>query len=384
MEKKKTIDLMLGKLNKEIDLTWGEISKESGLNFSDSHVRKMAYGVKLYDELLEENNMSNGTNNIDDIKEKIIELKKTRIKLSDERTLANKKIRALARIEDFIETFKDELELLAYEKPLLVEKSKKSVLNNIDKCGVLLLSDIHYGIECNSINNVYNPTVAKTRMDYLVSKVLEHCKTHNIKDLYVVELGDTISGNIHNNLRLENRIGAVQQVIGVSELISNALFELSKNLDSVVFTMTEGNHDRLFSGKDDNLNSDSFNILVEEMITQRTKGIKNLHIHKASGETYTKLRICGISCMGVHGHKDKPQTVVNDLDTLIGEKPKYVFMGHYHNANEYTTGTSEVIVNGSFVGSDEYAKNIRKNSPPVQKFIVMTPVGRECTYNINI
>lgn len=384
MEKKKIIDLMLGKLNREHSDSWEEISKKTGLNFTADHVRKMSYGVKLYDEYLEEENLKNKNyhSDIHNIEEKILELKKNRKQIQDERTLTNKKIRSLSRIEDFINLMRDELEILAYEKPLEVFKSPQE--EDSHNVGVLLLSDIHYGIGINSSINIYDEDIAFTRLNYLVDKVLDYCTTHNINHLYVYELGDTISGHIHNTLRLENRMNVARQIIGASELISRALYRLSEKINKVTFTMVEGNHDRIMPKKDDNLNEDSFSALVQELIIHRTSNITNLQIIQSIGKTFTSLDIMGFNCVGVHGDKDKPQSAIENITAITGKIPDYVFMGHFHNANEFTVNQSEVLVNGSFSGADEYAYNLRKNSKPVQKFMVFNNQGKLCTYNINL
>jgi predicted phosphodiesterase len=383
MEKKEIINLMLGKLNRENSDSWEDISKATGLNFAPDHLRKMSYGVKLYDEYLEEEGRKNRQGkDAQDIEEKLLDLKKTRKQIQDERTLVNKKIRALARVEDFINIMRDELELLAYEKPLEVTKVADN--KESENTGVLLLSDIHYGLGIDSPINTYDPDIAKERMNYVVNEVTKYCNLHKINHLYIYELGDTISGHIHNNLRLENRINVTNQVIGASEMISTTLFELAKKINKITFTMVEGNHDRLLPKKDDNLNEDSFSALVQELIIQRTKNISNLTIIPAIGKTFSLIDIKGFTCVGVHGDKDKPQGVIEGLTALTGKVPDYVFMGHFHNANEFTVNQSEVLVNGSFSGTDEYAYNIRKNSKLIQKFLVFNEDGRLCTYNINL
>ncbi|WP_101773505.1 metallophosphoesterase family protein [Peptostreptococcus faecalis] len=386
MEKKEKIDLMLGRLNRENDYPWEEISKMVGLNFSGDHVRKMSYGMKMLDDYNKENSSERYSGqDLKEIKEKILELKRTRQQLSDERTFTNKKIRGLARIEDFINLLRDELELLAYEKPMIV---KSEDLNSLgfscqDNVGILLLSDIHYGIESDNIANKYNTEIAIERMNSLINDTIKYSNLHGIDEIYVFELGDSISGHIHNNLRLENRIDVAQQIIGISELLSSAMFELSKSIKKVNFCMVEGNHDRILPKKDDNLNKDSFAVLVQELIKQRTKNIENFNFIDSIGKTFSKVEIKNKTCFAVHGDKDSSKSV-EGLQAISGIKPDYVFMGHFHNANEYTINQSEIIVNGAFSGVDEYAYNIRKNSPPIQKFIIMNENGRLCTYNFNL
>lgn len=387
MNKKEVISLILGKFNKENELSWAEINQKAGLNFSDDHVRKMGYGVKYYDEYLIEEGLKNASPvDLSKMNEKLIEIKKNRQQLSDERAYTSKKLRALARAEDFIEKLKDELELLSFSKPFKIENNiNKTTEETIDEqAAVLLLSDIHYGIDTENELNIYNPDIAYDKMVTLCSETLDILKKNNIKKLYILELGDSLSGNIHNSIRIENRIGVTRQIAGVSELISNLLFEMCSSLDEVVFSMVEGNHDRIFPNKDENLNDDSFNILIQELIKQRTRDIENLTFLETSGNSYSQLNICGNNCMAVHGDKDKPNSVVGNMFQITGTKPDYVFMGHYHKPEEYMEGNTEIIINGSFSGGDSYSFNIRKNTSATQKLMLFNNTGRICTYNLKI
>lgn len=382
MRFKEELDLCLAKLNGEIEDSWKDIVNKLDLDIHEDTLRRMAYGYRKYDEYLQKFNLNDKNDEeLASLTEKILELKEKRIQLSDERTLTNKKIRSLARIEDFIKLFREELDNFPY-------KDVKDVTTNDtikkDQEGVLLLSDIHYGLKIDNPVNIYDPALAYTRMDNLVDKVVSYCKLHNISKLDIFELGDTISGHIHNNIRLENRQNVVKQIVGASDLLSCMLHRLCNELEFVVFNMVEGNHDRVLPRKEDNLNEDSFSILIQELIIEKCKNIPNLRIVKNIGLTYSQMEIKGNKCFGVHGDKDKINNVIGGLTNISGQVPDYVFMGHMHNANEYTEGQSEVIMNGCFCGTDEYAYNLRKNSKAIQKFMVFNDTGRICTYNIDV
>lgn len=377
--------MLLAKLNKEIDLSWEDINKKIGWNYSPCHTRKMAYGVKFYNDFIECDKSKNIENNsaqdkIDEINNKVLELKKMRTKLSDERTLANKRIRSLARIEDFIDLFRDEIAMLSFKKPLLKSKESKAIQGDTE--AVLVLSDIHYGIESDNAHNLYNPDVAKERMTKLIDRTIYYCKKNNVGKLHIFDLGDSVSGNIHNTIRLENRLNIVNQIIGVSELLSESYFKLSENIADIEIYMAEGNHDRVFDDKKDNLNEDTFSTIIKEFIKLRLCCVSNIKLHDNKQNGIVKAEIKNKVVYGTHGDKDKFNAVVKNIVNVCGEIPDYVIMGHYHNANEYTDGYSEVIVNGCFSGVDEYAYNIRAVSYPVQKLLLFNNQGRYCTYNI--
>lgn len=385
MDFKKELDLCLSKLNGETNDSWQDIVDELGVEIHPDTLRRMAYGYRRYDDYLNSLELTSADEEkIKELKEKMLDIKKKRQQLSDERTYTNEKIRNLSRIEDFISCFKEELELLAFEKPFIVDKEFIQDEGISRNEGILLLSDIHFGLEINLPVNTYSPVIAKARMVKLKSNVLEYCKLHGIKSLHILELGDTISGHIHNTIRLKNRLSVSKQIIGVAEMISWLLFELSKEIECINFSMVEGNHDRIIPDKKDNLNEDSFCVLIHELIKQRCKGIKNLKINEYNNKTFADIEVCGHYCVGVHGDKDKASSLVDGIQSITQRQPDFLFMGHIHNANESTLNRTEVITNGSFCGTDEYAYNPRKNSKPIQKFMVMNREGRKCTYNIDV
>ena len=60
-------------------------------------------------------------------------------------------------------------------------------------------------------------------------------------------------------------------------------------------------------------------------------------------------------------------------------------MGHYHRGAEDEVHGSEVIINSSLSGVDDYAKELRYVNTPAQKFMIFNKdEGRVCTYNIKL
>ena len=58
--------------------------------------------------------------------------------------------------------------------------------------------------------------------------------------------------------------------------------------------------------------------------------------------------------------------------------------GHIHNHQRYTLYNTEVFVNGSLCGSDEYAMGKKLCSPPSQTMIVVDENGVLCDYVIKV
>ncbi|EOE7167563.1 hypothetical protein KWL52_006945 [Clostridioides difficile] len=379
------IRIRLAKVNKEIDLDWGEIVELLGLECSPDHCRKVSYGLKEAFDYLNSKIQDNSTQEeIDKINEKILELKKIKVQLSDERSLVNKKIREYSRIDNIIDLFNNKIDDISLHKPFLSDSSYKDYETSNQEA-VMLISDIHYGLETINAFNRYNSEIFKIRIQCLKDKVIEYSKLHKVKRLHVMLLGDLISGHIHNSIRLENRENIVEQIIEVSEILSEFIYELSKEIDKIIVYSAGGNHDRVLPKKDENLDKDNFTLLIDEYIKLRIKSLGNVIFQENIYDNdIIVAKICGNTCFGTHGDKDKMSTAIPKLTSLIKLIPDYIFMAHLHNCKEDSYGESEIIVNGSFSGTDTYAKNLRLSSYAMQKLMIFNDDGRLCTYNIKL
>ncbi|MDS6345386.1 hypothetical protein REJ91_019410, partial [Clostridioides difficile] len=173
--------------------------------------------------------------------------------------------------------------------------------------------------------------------------------------------------------------------IEVSEILSEFIYELSKEIDKIIVYSVGGNHDRVLPKKDENLDKDNFTLLIDEYIKLRIKSLDNVIFQENIYDNdIIVTRICGNTCFAVHGDKDKMSTAIPKLTSLIKSIPDYIFIAHLHNCKEDSYGESEIIVNGSFSGTDTYAKNLRLSSYAMQKLMIFNDDGRLCTYNIKL
>jgi len=91
-------DLVISKLDKDSDLSWEDICDILELDMNPHELRKRSYGIKAYDDYLKSKSIDQVSNDVqNDINEKLIELKKERVKLNDLRTQVNKSLREQAR-----------------------------------------------------------------------------------------------------------------------------------------------------------------------------------------------------------------------------------------------------------------------------------------------
>ena len=379
-------DLVISKLDKDSDLSWEDICDILELDMNPHELRKRSYGIKAYDDYLKNKSIDQVSSDVqNDINEKLIELKKERVKLNDLRTQVNKSLREQARYEDLLELLRVEIRNLSVEKPLV--NKTNPILDSVihrNEC-ILALSDLHYGIEIDNSWNKFNSDIAKDRMNHMVDNTIKYGKLHGCNICHVLITGDLVNNNIHLTSRLSNRENIAKQTIGVSELISEAVYRLSKEFRYVTLSICDGNHDRIYPNKSDNDYNDSFIHIIREFIKLRCININNLIIQdNKHGSELIELNVCGKKIIGLHGDKIPAKSTIPRLTTMFG-KIDYIIRGHVHNSSQDGFGESKLITVSSFSGMDEYAKHLGLSSRPSQKILVLsTENDDDCIYDIDL
>ena len=374
--------LSLMKLNKETDLDWCELVELLEIDMSADHYRKLSYGYKEYDDYIKSKTKEMiAQEEYEKLLAKELEIKKEKVKLQDMRTLVNKQVRELSRKENLGEVLEKKLTELEMQPKIINDEYKNRVTSNRDM--VCLISDIHYGIKTTNALSPYDSDICKLKMNYLIDKTIKFSLENDVDKLYVMVLGDEISGLIHNTTRLEQREDVISQVIEVSELLYESIVKLANNLPYVIVGLAQGNHSRVMADKKDSLERENFTRLIKEFLRLRLANISNvLLLENVFDEAIIELNIRGYNVIGLHGQNDS----LNNLDRLIemfDKKIDYVCLGHYHQSKEFETNKTEIIVNGCFNG-DDYSKRLRLYNKPIQKLLLFDDTGKIATYNINL
>ena len=374
--------LSLMKLNKETDLDWCELVELLEMDMSADHYRKLSYGYKEYDDYIKSKTKEMiAREEYEKLLAKELEIKKEKVKLQDMRNLVNKQVRELSRKENLSEVLEKKLTELEMQPKIINDEYKNRVTSNRDM--VCLISDIHYGIKTTNALSPYDSDICKLKMNYLIDKTIKFSLENDVDKLYVMILGDEISGLIHNTTRLEQREDVISQVIEVSELLYESIVKLANNLPYVIVGLAQGNHSRVMADKKDSLEHENFTRLIKEFLRLRLTNISNvLLLENVFDEGIIELNIRGYNVIGLHGQNDR----LNNLDRLIemfDKKIDYVCLGHYHQSKEFETNKTEIIVNGCFSG-DDYSKRLRLYNKPIQKLLLFDDTGKIATYNINL
>lgn len=221
---KKLIDVVISKHEGDVNLSWSEINDMLGLDYSPCHTRKISYGIMMYHKYLQEQKLDNmSSDEIEQLNEKILELKKERVKLSDLRSEINRQSRCQARYEHMLDLISDNIKELNKNNPFYDSCIEMNDDINGRREMVISLADIHYGLNVNDNWNIYNSDIAIKRMNKIVSKAMNIGNLHNCKIVHLLVCGDILNNNIHLTSRLSNRENVTSQIIGASELLSNAI-----------------------------------------------------------------------------------------------------------------------------------------------------------------
>ena len=349
------------------DLDWGDIVELLGLDLNKDSLRKsqdtIFGGIAVYKKMKDKELISKPSDYQQEVQIQLQELKKERIRLSDERAALNRRLRNEARKESMHDLITECAQSLKTEdnkiKPVCVEEE-------FEKAAILTLSDFHFGLEINEFNNVYNADVFYQRLNKILGKTIEYIQLNKVRTLYVLGLGDYMSGIIHTTTRIENRENIVQQVIKVSEALSQMLTELSKFVEIYYYDVTD-NHGRVFPNKDDWENEDNFSLFVRWYLDARFKDNEYIHIMQ---NTYSNeigvVEIFGRNYAFTHGHRDKISNIVQNLSLMTKKFYDAIFMAHCHHYEANEIHGTYVYMNGTLSGTDMYAKNERKTSNPSQ------------------
>lgn len=305
----------------------------------------------------------------DALKDLILETKKERYKLSEERIQNNVYVRKLSREETLKEIAADYASKMSNKK-LLSTFIKQQNVDLALKQGILMLSDWHYGICTNNYFNVYNPDICKERVSKLRDKVIELGTMCSIKKLHIVNLSDLIAGRIHLTIRLESRYDVITQVMDVAEILAEFLTDLSQYFE-IEYRDVVDNHSRLEPNKKDSLELETLVRIIPWYLKERLIKNKNVYIieNECANDIIT-FNVFDYNVVAIHGHKDKLNKVIDNMTNMTRRRNDLVLSAHYHHLSMEEEHECLRISNGSLMGVDQYAQDLRLTNKPSQTLII--------------
>ena len=375
----------------ELDMSWDEIAnvinKELGNEdkpFSEAAFRKpFQYAKRFY-----EAGVFNNLNEDKYIKE--LQLQKDAVykekrKLYDQRREYNKLLISDARSEHLMDELITAANKLNEMKPLVFEE--KWFAHNVHKEAVMFWSDWHYGMVTDNLWNTYNTDICRQRVKKFIEISKEYIELNKIDVLHIVMLGDAAHGAIHSSCRVQSEEDVCDQLMNVSEIMAQAIGELSKVVNHISVYSCYGNHMRTVQDKKESIHSDNMEKIIPWWLEQRLKDNSKISIICSEYKEFTKLNILGYNICCIHGDLDSFRNLGVTVNTIFsrkfGETIDYTVSGDKHHLEEFEQFDIESILIRSLCGTDEYSNNKRLYSKAGQTLMIFNDVyGRESTYHI--
>lgn len=314
-----------------------------------------------------------------EIEERQTELKKEKYKFFDARNEYNALLRKRAREEEINKIIIDSVHAINKEDFEL--KYEKEI--NKNETMIIPLNDLHCGYKIDSIFGKYDEIVLKQRLEKYLSEIEKIQKQHHCEKAIVMGGGDLISGNIHAEIKRNNNLNIIEQIITVSEYITNFLVKLSSFFEKVSFLSVSGNHSRIEKYKD-SIKEERLDDIVEWYLKARLSNFNIQFDDYINADATIKIfDVYNKSYILVHGEFDN-----NDNGLILqkfANKPiTAIFSGHYHHNEIVTKNEIKFIMSGSFIGTDNFTIQKRIFSRPEQLITIVNKDGIYCYYDISL
>lgn len=373
------------------DYDYTELAKYVyGKEYAPDVARRMMYGSRKTLDLLE-NEKINGTADkavLNEIDEKLIELRKERQRFFDQRREYNKLLSADGRKEYMYDCLVAAAEDLYDTVGNVYRDADVSSDEEFsDNEAVLVFSDWHYGMVADNVFNKYDTDVCRQRITMVVREAVKRIQLHQCKKLHIVVLGDLIHGGIHASVRVASEELVCDQLMQVSEILAQTIDYLSTFVEETTVYITYGNHARTIQNKKDNLHRDNMERIVPWWLEQRLSKNESVSIAPDTQTEFLFVNAAGHDLVASHGDIDTVKTSPRMLTTLFGKQYgkdiEYILLGDKHHRESFEELGVTSMICGALCGADDYANDKRLYSTPSQLLLIFNPVdGLDAEYRL--
>ena len=373
-----SLQLLMDKVNGIVEMSWDDICDVIGVDVHPDSLRK-AFATTPYGGYAVATHLMDRTAGelTDDMVERLQikrdEEYKERVRLQDARRMYNKELREEARFENLRDVMVNEIKHLP---ELNIGEYKEPPFDDVPTA-MLLISDLHYGATSDNVLNLYNTDVCKERMQTLLHKTLDYCKLHDVQELYVNLGGDLVHGIIHVSGRVEQEEDVISQTMHVAELLSRFIATLMENIPKVHIVGVQGNHSRVSAERKQSLNAENFERIIFEYISNRL----GVPVIRNGLEDWVAYSIGNRKIFLEHGDKTNLASIRTKAINVLGYVPDEILTGHLHHMEVIEEHGTDIVVNGSVMGTDSYAMKHRLHTEPYQVLRIYN--GDDvCTYKV--
>lgn len=288
-----------------------------------------------------------------EVLESNVKLAKEKQKLQDKSRIERKSFRELARIENAIGEYIQELRTAVLSKDIPTVKPHKG---KSPKALMVQLSDTHFNELVDIVGNKYDFRVASQRLYKFAEKIQLYLTTHKIKNIYLVLTGDLLNSDRRVDELLSMATNRAKATFLAVKLLTQFISDLNQHANVNVISVT-GNESRIREDYTytDALATDNFDFMIYEimkLVFAKSKSVKFI-----SGDTFEYVfSINGTTFLATHGHQLGTMKVT-DISKAIAKWSRKginidrILCGHLHEAKI----TDTLARCGSLVGNNAYA-----------------------------
>lgn len=260
---------------------------------------------------------------------------------------------------------------------------------------VSCFSDFHVGevVEPGEMNgyNAFNPEIAEQRIRRYAERTIRMARQYlagvTYDGIVFASLGDTISGDIHEELRETNGLSNAEAVPFTVPLIEAVLEMFIEEFGRVYYVGVPGNHPRDRKKpsykKRSAHNADT---MISRLVASRFRGRENEITFNIPDSFSADLQVYSTRFRMEHGDEAKggsgiqgallPITLrthrVRKQAQAEGKPFDVLLLGHWHQL--MSVPSKGFLVNGTGKGYDEYARGKAfEPEPPQQALLLVTP-----------
>lgn len=348
--------------------------------YSAENLRRCAqFFVKFIEKLdKEEIKCLNDERRVQELKKAKLELEKERKKLQTVNLEYQQSIREQSRDDLFYEMVQDSISRL---EPLEVKNLPLRV-DASNKTGLLCVSDLHAG-STFKVNGIYGEVVNEYSMDIMKARMWKLAKlliddyqeniTIDFDDLTIAFIGDCFENILRMSSLYKLRDPVIDTVIETSEFLSTWVNYIAETIAVPVKVVTVGgNHDTVsMLGQRQRPEQENLTKLVQKFMELRLAPNSLITVEPYSDTAYQNIR--GVNVLFEHGEDQNLQTTIEYFSNLYNIDIDEIISGHFHRPESKAIGITEIGDRmiyrvGSIIGTDTYAKKIRKSARPSAYF----------------
>lgn len=255
-----------------------------------------------------------------------------------------------------------------------------------------LVSDIHDGERITPGEilgvNEYNPDICERRLVRYFEAVCavgpRWAEDSDIEGFFLALAGDLISGDIHEELRMTNALTSQEAVQHVLGILIRGVDRLLETFGFVHVVGVPGNHGRTTPKPTAKLYSRlSYDTLIVSLLARHFKDDPRVTVQCSAakdqitpifGRTILTTHFDKIGTRGGRGFAGPMLPIVRGAKMVIEQQgsvdryPDLILGGHYHSTGNPYLGRVPILANGSVIGVNEFADDLRVAVEPPQQW----------------